>query len=279
MLTMEVPAVFAILLHVTAAAAATIHGVVTDPSGRPVPRARVRAQPPDAVAVTGPEGEFSFESLAPGQYTITAESDVFEPVRLAGVRVEESVPLRLALSYLRLRATHMQVDVLGSGPEPAHRQIPGSAFVIDGRMLAESRPADANEILRQAPGLHVREDSGPAAMRLNIGVRGLNPDRTRTLLVLEDGLPIALAPYGEPEMYYSPPIDRMSRVEILKGSGSIAHGPQTIGGVLNFITPDPPLRNQGGTLRRPVRGVPRPGFLRRQPWPLRLAPQRAAKTR
>jgi Fe(3+) dicitrate transport protein len=80
-------------------------------------------------------------------------------------------------------------------------------------------------------------------MRLNVGIRGLNPDRSRQLLVLEDGLP--LAPYGEPEMYYSPPIDRMSRVEILKGSGSIVHGPQTIGGVMNFVTPDPPPQRQG----------------------------------
>jgi Fe(3+) dicitrate transport protein len=33
--------------------------------------------------------------------------------------------------------------------------------------------------------------------------------------------PVALGPYGEPELYYTPGIDRMSGVEILKGSGSI----------------------------------------------------------
>ena len=47
--------------------------------------------------------------------------------------------------------------------------------------------------------------------------------------------PVALAPYGEPEMYYSPPIDRMSRIEIIKGSGSILFGPQTIGGVVRWV--------------------------------------------
>jgi outer membrane receptor for Fe3+-dicitrate len=41
-------------------------------------------------------------------------------------------------------------------------------------------------------------------------------------------------------MYYTPSIDRMSSVEIVKGSGSILFGPQTIGGVINYITPDPP---------------------------------------
>jgi Fe(3+) dicitrate transport protein len=107
-----------------------------------------------------------------------------------------------------------------------------------------SRTFDANEVLRRVPGVTVREDSGPAGMRLNIGIRGLNPDRSRQVLVLEDGLPLSLAPYGEPEMYYSPPIERMQRVEIVKGSGSILFGPQTIGGVVNFVTPDPPLRQR-----------------------------------
>ncbi len=82
-------------------------------------------------------------------------------------------------------------------------------------------------------------------MRLNVAIRGLNPDRSRSVLMLEDGIPIALAPYGEPEMYYSPPIDRMSRIEVLKGSGQIVHGPQTVGGVINFVTPDPPASTHG----------------------------------
>jgi Fe(3+) dicitrate transport protein len=37
----------------------------------------------------------------------------------------------------------------------------------------------------------------------------------------------------------------MDRVEVLKGSGQIAYGPQTIGGVINFITPEPPSRFHG----------------------------------
>ena len=72
-------------------------------------------------------------------------------------------------------------------------------------------------------------------------MRGLDPDRSRNVLMMEDGVPIALAPYGEPEMYYTPAIDRMKSIEVLKGSGSILYGPQTVGGVINYITNDPPL--------------------------------------
>lgn len=117
--------------------------------------------------------------------------------------------------------------------------IPGSAIVVTSEQLNLMRSASGNEILRSLTGLNVVDEEG-AGLRMNLGIRGLDPDRSRTLLVLEDGLPLALAPYGEPELYYTPSIDRMNSIEVLKGSGSIIHGPQTIGGVLNYITSDPP---------------------------------------
>lgn len=96
-------------------------------------------------------------------------------------------------------------------------------------------------------------------LRANIGIRGLDPDRSRTVLVLEDGVPVALAPFGEPELYYSPPIERMERIEVVKGSGSILFGPQTIGGVINYVTPDAPRSPWGEAL---VRGGSTSGLVR-----------------
>ncbi|MCA1746548.1 MAG: TonB-dependent receptor plug domain-containing protein, partial [Bacteroidales bacterium] len=111
------------------------------------------------------------------------------------------------------------------------RYLPGSANIVQQRELAIAAPLSANEILRNIPGVHVVDEEG-AGLRVNIGIRGLDPDRSRNVLVLEDGIPVALAPYGEPEMYYSPNIERMSGMEVLKGNGSILFGPQTIGGVV-----------------------------------------------
>jgi Fe(3+) dicitrate transport protein len=109
--------------------------------------------------------------------------------------------------------------------------------------MTNTHPLTGNEVLRKVTGVHVVDEEG-IGLRTNIGIRGLDPDRSRTVLMLEDGVPIALAPYGEPEMYYTPAIDRMKSVEILKGSGSILFGPQTIGGVINYITDDPPAEQR-----------------------------------
>lgn len=127
--------------------------------------------------------------------------------------------------------------------------IPGSASYVTEDEIQALAPKDANEVLRTLPGVNVVDEEG-IGLRLNIGIRGLNPDRGRNILVLEDGVPVALAPYGEPELYYSPPIERMEAIELVKGSGSILFGPQTIGGVLNYRTLAPP---QERTIRADVR--------------------------
>ncbi len=118
-------------------------------------------------------------------------------------------------------------------------KVPGSATVLNSREIRLTAPLTANEVLRKVTGVNVVDEEG-AGLRLNISIRGLDPDRSRNVLMLEDGVPIALGPYGEPEMYFTPSIDKMSGIEILKGSGQILYGPQTIGGIVNFFTADPP---------------------------------------
>lgn len=224
----------------------TIQGRVLDPTGSAVIGATVRVYDKKGNllrrASTDPAGHFALGQLQTAEYTLVALSEDFESVSasvaVCGDLVERN------LTFQQPRTVTTSIEVLGRAQELLE-EIPGSAFLISRAELEERRPIDANEVLRSVPGVNLREDSGPVGMRLNVGLRGLNPDRSRQILILEDGIPIALAPYGEPEMYYSPPIDRMRGVEVLKGSGQILYGPQTIGGVVNFLTPDPPPTTRG----------------------------------
>jgi len=126
-------------------------------------------------------------------------------------------------------------------------KVPGSVTVLDFKSIKKIAPVHGNELFRKIPGLNVVDEEG-AGLRLNIGIRGLDPDRSRNVLVLEDGIPVALNPYGEPELYFTPPIDKMNTVEVLKGSGQILFGPQTTGGVVNLISANPPEK-ESSTLR------------------------------
>lgn len=130
-----------------------------------------------------------------------------------------------------------RVDVIGS--EENLPDIVGSAHVIDSEELETSHPFTVNEALRRVPGVNVRDEEG-FGIRPNIAIRGLNPTRSTKITLLEDGIPLAYAPYGDNSSYYHPPIDRYDRIEVLKGSGSLLFGPQTLSGVINYITPTPP---------------------------------------
>ncbi len=221
-----------------------IQGTILDPAGRAVPGASVEIVELNRRVISDGSGLYRFANLPDCNCTIKIAAEGYNAVASSAIKVASGV-ITQDFSFTEVRGSINQVDVVGTDRD-AIAEIPGSVAVITNEELRFSHPIDANEVLRRVTGVHVREDSGPVALRLNIGIRGLNPDRSRQILVLEDGIPLALAPYGEPELYYSPPIDRMQRIEVLKGSGSILYGPQTIGGVINFVTPDPP-QTAGGS--------------------------------
>jgi Fe(3+) dicitrate transport protein len=197
-------------------------------------------------------GKFEITNLTIGDYTIVASMIGYETKhREVSIEADSTVEMNIQLSEILFEVgdgnidafgktyEFPQVEIIGSRPSLVNR-IPGSANVITRTSLDYIKPVTGNEMFKKVSGINVVDEEG-AGLRANIGIRGLDPDRSRTVLMMEDGVPIALAPYGEPEMYYSPAIDRMNRIEVLKGSGSILYGPQTIGGVINYITNDPPL--------------------------------------
>lgn len=144
-------------------------------------------------------------------------------------------------------------DVIVIGERQNLLTIPGSGATIEAQDLERSRPLTINDALRQVPGVFPRDEEG-FGLRPNIGIRGLNPTRSTKVLLLEDGIPLAYAPYGDNASYFHPPLGRYERIEVLKGASQIRFGPQTVGGVINYITPAAPsefggrLRLAGGSL-------------------------------
>ncbi len=134
----------------------------------------------------------------------------------------------------------VEVRVIGDRAD-ALQKVPGSGTVIGAKEIQRAAPVDTAEMLRRVPGVQVRQEYG-GGNRLDISIRGLEGGRSRRVLVLEDGIPVAINPYSEPDMYYAPPIERMRGIEVVKGSGNILFGPQTLAGTINFLTIAPPER-------------------------------------
>lgn len=118
----------------------------------------------------------------------------------------------------------------------------GAAYEVDQETLDRYEHDDIHRVLARVPGVYVRGEDG-VGLRPNIGMRGASSDRSARITLLEDGVPLAPAPYAAPAAYYFPLVTRLVGVEVFKGPSSIAYGPQTIGGAVNLLTrrvPDAP---------------------------------------
>jgi Fe(3+) dicitrate transport protein len=194
--------------------------------------------------VSDAEGRFEFRPVAPGDYEIIVDATHFSTSRQV-VRVgDAAVQVAATLEPGRFSESMSVVGTRIGDSTTTLRRLPGVITVVDSATLTSSRVLTVTEALRKVPGVNVRDEEG-FGLRPNIGIRGLNPTRSTKVLLLEDGVPFTIAPYGDNASYYHPPIERFESVEVLKGSGQIAYGPVTVGGIVNYVTPEVPERPTG----------------------------------
>ncbi len=147
-------------------------------------------------------------------------------------------------------------SVSASAPAPANetvvvgeravdvRRVAGSAQVIGREELERRELNDVHRVLQGVPGVYVREEEG-FGNRPNIGLRGVNADRSGKITLMEDGVLLAPAPYSAPQAYFFPAMTRVVALEVFKGPASIRYGPNTVGGAINLRTRDVPIGLQG----------------------------------
>jgi len=112
-------------------------------------------------------------------------------------------------------------------------EAPGAANVITSDDVESLRPYTLHDALSMTPGVRTIDDD-VTARRSGIGIRGAPARRSRRTLLLEDGVPINASTYLDPSAHYTPPMERLERVEILRGAGQIMHGPLNNHGMINF---------------------------------------------
>ena len=113
--------------------------------------------------------------------------------------------------------------------------ITGSATYLDIDDLRVHSISDINSALRRVPGVYVRPEDGYGNFP-NISLRGIDMGRSSKVTIMEDGILAAPAPYSAPSAYYSPTLERMSGLEVIKGSSQVKYGPHTTGGAINYLS-------------------------------------------
>lgn len=136
----------------------------------------------------------------------------------------------------------IEPEVITGGPVETFT-LPGSGYFVTAEEIREFNYTNINRVLARVPGVYVREEDG-SGLFPNISIRGVDGTRNEKITVMEDGILQAPAPYSAPSAYYSPNVARMAGVEVLKGSSQIAYGPNTTGGVINYLSTPIPEHEQ-----------------------------------
>jgi Fe(3+) dicitrate transport protein len=128
------------------------------------------------------------------------------------------------------------IEVIGRTPGAVLRQT-GTVHTLSLEEMQNLRPISTEDALRRLPGINSKSEEETSVVS-NIGLRGLSASEAKSLL-LEDGVPVAPGLLIGNDRYFNPRIQRIERIEVLKGSSSLRFGPSTIGGVVNFLTKTP----------------------------------------
>ncbi len=186
-------------------------------------------------AISDQEGHFVIADLPHGEYEMT--------INLPGygiIKKKVRIPMdSLFVFYAPSMSRDLPTVVINSGTYYRIKEMTGSVYYAPTEKFKEFIYLEPVRTLQSFPGVNVQEEDG-FGLYTNIGIRGTSLERSSKVTLLEDGVPVAPAPYSAPAAYYMPLLARMKGVEVIKGAEQYRYGPNTVGGTINFLsTPVP----------------------------------------
>lgn len=244
----------AILAQTTPSAAANqntgiVQGTIRDNSGAPVANAKVALSGPASQSTnTDASGAFSFASVTPGVYTLTASKAGYEAAHQPDLTVLAGQTQTLAvtmpvLTFQSLR-TIASVRSVGRG---TFNTTPASVNVVSSQTFVDQGQTQVMKVLNETPGIvaSLPQTSANAAAPGAItfpNIRGALSFETASLI---DGHPVSVGSFGDYVTTFLNPF-MLQSVEVIKGPG--ADSPEVnyaIGGTVNFITKNPTFKQSG----------------------------------
>ncbi len=212
-------------------------GTVVDPSGAAVPGAAVLLRNADTgferLTQADERGLFLFRGLSPARYRLSGQARGFARAERE-VEAPQASPVLLALAPARV--VEQITVVSGSRQEELRDSLNTRVDVVTRERVRDTGSETVGEVLREMPGVLTRRGSETSAVA-GEQIQGID---SRQVLVLLDGQPLVGArgiKRGALNLDRQS-IERLDRVEVVKGASSALYGSDAIGGVINLVTRD-----------------------------------------
>jgi len=209
---------------VSAQTNAIVSGQLTN-DGKIVANTQIRlvSKTREFTAATDEKGNYRFENIADGDYLL-----IYGEKR-AQVKIENG---NILISRLA------EVVIISSGTIQPISEVSKTVNIIEAEELRNRADFALVETLRTIPGFRVQQLGG-FGRTANIKTRGL---RNQDTAILIDGIRFrdASSITGDASAFLSDfTLTSVSKIEVLRGSGSSLYGTNAVGGVIDFQTPKP----------------------------------------
>lgn len=212
-----------------------LSGQVTDKQNHPLEGITVTINELGKSVSTDADGNYSFKKVPAGTYTVTISGVNIKPLEKQ-VTISEAVAEKLDFQLESTVKELKAVTITAAGLRRKIYDVPGSISVIDARTIRESGAQSLTEIITRIPGVVAVDEDG-RGLKPNFGLRGLDPNRNRSALILIDGkIPNGTMYYGDPGGYYMTPLQQVEKIEVIRGGASVLYGGHSVGGVINLIS-------------------------------------------
>lgn len=220
----------------------SISGVVkTRKSNSPTQGCRVSLNAGSPSTVTDANGRFVFNDLQSGSYQLQTLFAEFQSVKQEVVISDQNIELEILLDTLYKTLDEVVVSQKKSDFGFTRMRAVENMGIYEGKktevilpeqLVANLATNNARQVFSRVAGLNIWENDG-AGLQLSIGGRGLDPNRTSNFNVRQNGYDISADALGYPESYYTPPIEAVGKIQIVRGAASLQYGTQ-FGGLINF---------------------------------------------
>ena len=223
-----------------------ISGRVTAlPSGFGLEDVQIYLKNGGLLATTDSEGVYSF-ALSEIPANIIFYSVEFEIMEMT-VSGTSELPLDITLQPLSETLTAVEIKARKSRIFELKRlkDVEGTAIyagkktevVLLDQSMANVATNNARQIFNQVAGLNIFQNDD-AGLQLNVGGRGLDPNRTANFNTRQNGYDISADVLGYPESYYAPAAEGLKEIQVIRGAASLQYGTQ-FGGLINFVMKEP----------------------------------------
>ena len=230
----------------------SISGNIVDEKKQPLPGVSVYLEGTVRGVQSDNSGHYILKDIPAGNYQMLFSLVGFEPFKKelvleAGTQQEINVVLQESAVELGEFSISASRGILGQGhlPEVQDYRINAgkkNEVIRIGELNANLAMNNSRQIFAKTPGISIWENDG-SGVQLGVASRGLNPNRSWEFNVRMNGYDITPDPMGYPEAYFTPPMEVVEQIEIVRGASSLQYGSQ-FGGLMNFVLrkPDPSTR-------------------------------------